>query len=723
MASWMHRASRAWRIVAVASVVSFTTGCELLVDFDRSLIDGGSEDSGTDATGPMTDAGDATAPDSSPTDAAPVDSGPDATNVDASQDAGEDAQDAAPDAPPDAQADAATDGGDAGEDAAADAGADAAADAGEDAASDAAADAAVDAATDAGEDAGTDAGDDAGQDAGTLANGTACNGNTQCTSGVCGIAGTGKCCTAVCSPVGAPCGATACDGAGACVFPSTSTACATSCSGNTLTTLSCTGAGACASTGGATSSCSNDLACASMTACAAACGTNNAAGDANCVAGYYCDGVGAGGCQLPLAAGGTCNRMSQCTSSVCTGGSCQSPSCTDGVKNGTETDTDCGGTCSPCANTKNCLVTGDCQSESCISDVCVEATVLVVGAGAASSFGSELHPSTLGNGTWSTPTSLGAPSVSDLGLAFISSGATPEAVAALRYTLTGDPLDQALVYTTWTEASGFAQFAAVASGVTTREVPAIAGTGGSAFVTFQGVSDFDIYFAEFDGTTWSPTNEAVGTGGVPTPAGIAAIGSTASIAYFSVANDPTAQDRATTWQTATTLGTDASYVATPSMVAMNGGTAELLTVYIRQSDGALVYNARTAGTWSTSSTIPGAAAPASTSYGPVERVGLAALPSGGAIVTWRDATTSEIFYSLYAAGAWSVAPIAFASPNAVVSAAPAITHGVAGATAEMAFVAGDGNAYHSRLVSGTWSSPLQAISGGGVDHVAIAAAP
>ena len=32
------------------------------------------------------------------------------------------------------------------------------------------------------------------------------------------------------------------------------------------------------------------------------------------------------------------------------------PTCTDGVKNGTETDVDCGGACSPCADGKACAV-------------------------------------------------------------------------------------------------------------------------------------------------------------------------------------------------------------------------------------------------------------------------------------------------------------------------------------------------------------------------------
>jgi hypothetical protein len=33
---------------------------------------------------------------------------------------------------------------------------------------------------------------------------------------------------------------------------------------------------------------------------------------------------------------------------VCTGGTCQAPTCSDGFENGGETGIDCGGPCPPC---------------------------------------------------------------------------------------------------------------------------------------------------------------------------------------------------------------------------------------------------------------------------------------------------------------------------------------------------------------------------------------
>jgi hypothetical protein len=56
---------------------------------------------------------------------------------------------------------------------------------------------------------------------------------------------------------------------------------------------------------------------------------------------------------------------------VCAGAGGSSPTCTDGVKNGSETDVDCGGgTCSPCANGDICAVGSDCLSGTCTGGIC-----------------------------------------------------------------------------------------------------------------------------------------------------------------------------------------------------------------------------------------------------------------------------------------------------------------------------------------------------------------
>jgi alpha-tubulin suppressor-like RCC1 family protein len=59
-----------------------------------------------------------------------------------------------------------------------------------------------------------------------------------------------------------------------------------------------------------------------------------------------------------------------CQSGVCLSGICQAPGCTDGVENGAETDTDCGGSCADCGVGSACSTGADCLSKACIAGIC-----------------------------------------------------------------------------------------------------------------------------------------------------------------------------------------------------------------------------------------------------------------------------------------------------------------------------------------------------------------
>jgi hypothetical protein len=75
-----------------------------------------------------------------------------------------------------------------------------------------------------------------------------------------------------------------------------------------------------------------------------------------------------GSCGATCAAGRACAAVFDCASGVCDPAlhACKAPSCADHVRNGDETDLDCGGACgATCAEGKACGKAGDCVTNAC----------------------------------------------------------------------------------------------------------------------------------------------------------------------------------------------------------------------------------------------------------------------------------------------------------------------------------------------------------------------
>ena len=68
----------------------------------------------------------------------------------------------------------------------------------------------------------------------------------------------------------------------------------------------------------------------------------------------------------------TCKVNADCQSGYCPAGTCAvAPTCNDGVRNGNESDIDCGGgTCAGCVFGKVCNVGTDCASKNCVNGKC-----------------------------------------------------------------------------------------------------------------------------------------------------------------------------------------------------------------------------------------------------------------------------------------------------------------------------------------------------------------
>jgi len=82
--------------------------------------------------------------------------------------------------------------------------------------------------------------------------------------------------------------------------------------------------------------------------------------------------VDCGGTKAPVCAvGNTCLAGTDCADKACIGGVCTAPSPTDGVKNGDETDVDCGGAESAkCGIFQTCNDASNCSSNVCVGNQC-----------------------------------------------------------------------------------------------------------------------------------------------------------------------------------------------------------------------------------------------------------------------------------------------------------------------------------------------------------------
>lgn len=78
-----------------------------------------------------------------------------------------------------------------------------------------------------------------------------------------------------------------------------------------------------------------------------------------------------GGACPPCANGKPCLVSTDCVENSCSGNICGPPRCDDKSTNGAETDVDCGGTCpTKCADGKMCKVATDCAGNGCFNDKC-----------------------------------------------------------------------------------------------------------------------------------------------------------------------------------------------------------------------------------------------------------------------------------------------------------------------------------------------------------------
>jgi hypothetical protein len=75
-----------------------------------------------------------------------------------------------------------------------------------------------------------------------------------------------------------------------------------------------------------------------------------------------------------------CTQGTDCVEGVCISGVCQHNVCSDGVKDGYETDVDCGGwICPTCSIGDSCVLGTDCVSGACVAGLCERSSVDAAG--------------------------------------------------------------------------------------------------------------------------------------------------------------------------------------------------------------------------------------------------------------------------------------------------------------------------------------------------------
>ncbi len=260
---------------------------------------------------------------------------------------------------------------------------------------------------------------------------------------------------------------------------------------------------------------------------------------------------------------------------------------------------------------------------------------------------------------------------------------------------------------------------------TAQGTPALAVTGSSAHVVYWGGMGDGTYYLGNYGGSWDTGESLIEPDGGAQSFGSSAptaVGVGSSVVMVQSGSNGTLYDQiwtGGTWQPASPhTGTTVVPALSPAVVALQGGSADLLIVYVRSNNGDyhLMFTTRTGGAWSNPAEVYDTGSNiAYTTFTPT----LAALPNGGAMVVWQGGNNMP-YESTYASGTWA-APVQVAS--ATVMAPPSVAQGVCGVTATVAFVQTGGQVQVTSLSGSTWSSPT-AISGAtGMVSVALASTP
>jgi hypothetical protein len=315
------------------------------------------------------------------------------------------------------------------------------------------------------------------------------------------------------------------------------------------------------------------------------------------------------------------------------------------------------------------------------------ATTAIIGGGSSSAFGAVA----VGTGSLALHALTGAvlapPAVASFGSGF----------QAL-YASTNNALEATSYASSWATPSAVGAALLLGS-------PALATVGSSLHAVYLG-TDYKYYHATYAGSSWDSASDKVAPGG---DAGAQSFGPCAAAAApttggFTIANAGSSTphvlyDQA--WSTTSGWASGSAHAGTslnaiaPAMVALTGGTSDLLVVYV-DTTGTLQATSRATGTWS-------APTPLSVASATADPPALAAMSGGRAVLVYRGGDAHPYYATFDPARAtpWST-PAALVTPSPTIVSAPSVAAGVCGDDAVAAYVDGSGAVSTVGLSGGTW---------------------
>lgn len=252
-----------------------------------------------------------------------------------------------------------------------------------------------------------------------------------------------------------------------------------------------------------------------------------------------------------------------------------------------------------------------------------------------------------------------------------------------------------------------------------RESPALAVVGAGLHLVYQGQSDYKFYHGTSAGGAWDAATDPVGSPQSFGPSGPSVAAAGTKLAVLQGGSDGILYDQTWdgAWQAAhAQAGTSVEGGIRPTLVALVGGAADLLAVYVRKTDRHLIFSARSGAAWSQPAEVYNSAGNVAYSNDPVS---IAALPGGHAVLAFLGGD-GKGYFSVWNAATWS-APAAIAA--GMLASPPGLASGVCGDDAIAALVLATGEVNVTKLAGATWSAPT-AISGAtGMKYAGIATRP